>query len=80
MSGKNIDEISKQYNYERSTKVFKDDLTQIIIYEISPIREKIIEISKDNVLIDKYVKQGTEKANEYANQKILKVKKIIGVL
>ena len=80
LSGISIDEISNKYNYEKSTKAFKDDLTQVIINEISPIREKIIEISKDKELINRYVKEGTEKANEYANQKLSKVKKIIGVM
>ena len=78
ISGKEIEEISNIYR-EKSTKIFKDDLTQIVIDKISPIRKKIEENLKNYNDIEKLVKIGNEYANDIANDTLSKVKNVVGL-
>ena len=80
LSGVSIADINNKYNYEKSTKAFKDDLTQIIINEIEPIRTKQNEILKDKTYLDKILEEGNKRANQVANNTLVKVKKAVGLL
>ena len=80
MSGISVEEISKQYNYEKSTKAFKDDLTDIIIKELKPIREKFEVYKDDKELLKKIIKEGNDKAKQQASKTMEKVKKAVGLL
>ena len=80
LSGMTIEEISNKYNYEKSTKAFKDDLTQLIISAIEPIRTKQNEILKDKTYLDKILEEGNKRANQVANNTLVKVKKAVGLL
>ena len=80
LSGISVEEISKQYNYEKSTKAFKDDLTDIIIKELKPIREKFEVYKDDKELLKKIIKEGNDKAKQQASKTMEKVKKAVGLL
>jgi tryptophanyl-tRNA synthetase len=56
----------------------KKQLAEDIIAFTSPIREKIMEISADNMYLKKVVNEGTQKARESASKTIKEVKDIIG--
>ena len=78
--GKSIEAINSEY-HNKSTKIFKDDLTQILISEISPIRKNLIDYLKNNQdLLKKTIEEGNRRANDIANAKLLEVKKAIGLL
>lgn len=56
----------------------KKQLAEDIIKVISPIRERILEISKDNVYLKKVATMGAEKARESAAKTLADVRRIIG--
>lgn len=56
----------------------KKQLAEDIIKVISPIRERIIEISKDNAYLKKVATIGAEKARESASKTLADVRRIIG--
>lgn len=56
----------------------KKQLTEDITNFLSPIRERIDEIDKDEEYLRKVVKLGTEKAKESASKTIKEVREIIG--
>lgn len=56
----------------------KKQLTEDITNFLSPIRERIEEIDKDEEYLRKVVKLGTEKAKESASKTIKEVREIIG--
>jgi tryptophanyl-tRNA synthetase len=57
---------------------FKDDLSDVVVDEISPISLKIKELLEDKVFLEKIVKDGHEKANEIASKKVKEIHKIMG--
>ncbi len=57
---------------------FKDNLSDIVVDEISPISLKIKELLEDKVFLEKIVKDGHEKANEIASKKVKEIHKIMG--
>ena len=79
ISKKTVEEISNEYR-DKSTKIFKDDLTEIVVNEISPIRERQVEILKDVDYLYKILENGNKIANEVANETLIKVKKAVGLL
>ena len=72
LSGRPVEDISEQYK-NSGTKVFKDDLTEIIINEIAPIREKFLEVKNDTKLLEKIVEEGNEYAGKLAKEMMAKI-------
>ncbi len=56
----------------------KKQLAGDIIKVTSPIRERILEIEKDDAYLRKVTKEGAEKARESASKTITAVRKIVG--
>ncbi len=56
----------------------KKQLAEDINKFVSPLREKIIEIGKNDDYLRKVVNQGAEKARESASKTIEEVRRIIG--
>lgn len=67
LSGRPVEDISEQYK-NSGTKVFKDDLTEIIINEIAPIREKFLDLKNDTNLLKKIVEEGNKYAKKLAEE------------
>ena len=57
---------------------FKKKLAELIITVLSPIREKMIDLLKDQSYLHKILKDGTEKATEIATKSIKEIKNVIG--
>ena len=57
---------------------FKKKLASLIIDKISPISFEINKLLKDEMFIDKVLKDGAEKADAIASKKIENLKKIVG--
>jgi len=78
------DEVIKHYeeSYSNCTIRYGDmkkQLAEDIILFTSPIREKILEISSDNAMLQRIAKTGAEKARESASKTIKEVREIIGI-
>ncbi|MHA1540463.1 MAG: tryptophan--tRNA ligase [Alphaproteobacteria bacterium] len=59
---------------------FKKDLTEIVVYKLSPIRKKTFSLLENPAEIDVILKNGAEKANDIASKKLKEIKKIIGFI
>ena len=57
---------------------FKAVLADLVAEKISPISQEIIKLLQNKDYIDKILKEGADKANKQASQKIIQIKKIIG--
>lgn len=72
-----INECEKHFkNY--SYLDFKKEVANIVVSEISALQKKYHQILKSKI-INKILKEGAEKANKIANEKLKKIKKIIGL-
>ena len=56
----------------------KKQLAEDIIKEISPIRERILDIRLDEALLKRVTRQGAEKAKESASKTVREVREIMG--
>lgn len=56
----------------------KKQLAEDIVNTLSPIRERILEISSDQAYLDRIARLGAEKARESASKTLNEVRKIIG--
>ncbi len=79
ISKKSIQEINNEY-CEKNTKTFKDDLIQLLIKEIKPIREKYNDLIKESLYLEDILNKSNKIANEVANDTLMKVKKVIGLI
>ena len=70
---KSIDEFSGK-NFSE----FKEKLSDVIVNEINPISLRIKELLSDKVFLEKILRDGHEKANEIASEKIKKIHEIVG--
>ena len=57
---------------------FKEKLAEVVVEKISPISVEINKLQKDVSYIDKILKEGGNKANLIASNKVKEMKKIIG--
>ncbi len=72
-------EIAKRY--ENATyKEFKDAVAEIIINELSPIREKVKELMADKSKLEEIYKLGAEKAYRQSYKTLAKMQKKIGLI
>ena len=56
---------------------FKEKLAELLISEISPIRNKIMELMEDTTHIDKIIAVGCERATSIADCNLREIKKIV---
>jgi tryptophanyl-tRNA synthetase len=57
----------------------KQELFEIVNEVLTPIRERYNQLLEDKALIDKILDEGSAKAREFASEKMIKIKKAIGV-
>ena len=78
LTKKNPEELVGEYKWHDITE-FKNQLYERLNQELTPIREKTIELLHSDSL-DKEMKEGLDKARSMASQNILQIKKLIGFL
>jgi tryptophanyl-tRNA synthetase len=61
-----------------SFSVLKQDLIDQLIAVMSPIRERMTELLKEPVFLDKILEKGAEKANRIASENLKEIKEIVG--
>lgn len=79
LSGKNNDDIQKQFN-NTGFKQFKESLADLIIATISPLSKNIKEYYEDKSYLDNILSEGAARASEIADKQTKKVKHIIGMI
>ncbi len=77
ISGLTFKEIEEKYKGENYAK-FKDDLANIVVDELNPIREKANEILNNKDYLKELAKKGADKATYVSNKTINKMKRKIG--
>jgi tryptophanyl-tRNA synthetase len=65
--------------YGKNYGYFKKELSDLLVSEISPIRDNVSFILKNKNSIEKILKDGSKKANDIANKKIITVKNKLGL-
>lgn len=76
-SGKTCGEIEKIYRGKNYAE-FKNDLAELLVDKLAPIRNKYAEISKDQKKLLNLLKSGAKKAAGVANQTLSMVKEKVG--
>ncbi|ACN95518.1 MULTISPECIES: tryptophan--tRNA ligase [Wolbachia] len=77
LSNVNAEKVCEEVN-KHDMKHFKKELADLIISVISPIREKMNDLLKDQFHLHEILKKGTKKAAEIATHNIKEIKDIIG--
>ena len=73
----NLDETIAKFSGKNFSE-FKEDLSQVLVDKIIPISNEIKKLKKDNIFLDKILKDGCDKANEIASKKMRKIHEIVG--
>lgn len=73
------DVCEKYWNMERCKSTFKTDLTELIVTELSSVRENILRIQQDVGYVDSVLKTGADQAREIAEINLKEIKKKIGL-
>ncbi|KAM9954450.1 hypothetical protein ACTFIW_003992 [Dictyostelium discoideum] len=77
-SGISITDLQSEFK-DKSNAIFKEFLSNSIIKNISPIREKINYYQSNPKLVRDILLQGSEKANKIANKNLNIIKDIVGL-
>ncbi len=77
VSNVNLDETIAKFSGKNFSE-FKEDLSQVLVDKIIPISNEIKKLKKDNIFLDKILKDGCDKANEIASKKMKKIHEIVG--
>ena len=63
---------------EKNFSEFKDRLAEVLIERINPISKEINKLLKEEKYLDKILLEGSQKANQIASKKMLKIKELLG--
>ena len=74
------EEVLKDFESARGYGDLKKPVAEIVIDELTPIRNKYEELVSDTSQLDKLLKVGAEKANDLASNKLKSVKDKMGLL
>ncbi|NCC70081.1 tryptophan--tRNA ligase [bacterium] len=78
LSGMSENEIESNFS-GKNYGYFKKELSDLLISEISPIRDNALSLLKDKSNLEKILKNGSKKATDIANKKIIEVKNKLGL-
>ncbi|NBI05822.1 tryptophan--tRNA ligase [Senegalia massiliensis] len=79
LTGEKISDIENKY-IGKGYGEFKEDISEIIIDTLKPIREKYLEYMNDKAYLEKVYKEGSEKASRVARKTLRKVYKKTGFI
>ena len=60
--------------------VFKDELAELVVDSLRPIRQRFKDIREDKSYLEKVYREGAEKASYLANKTLRKVYKKVGFI
>ncbi|MGY0373106.1 tryptophan--tRNA ligase [Clostridium sp. JNZ J1-5] len=79
IKGITFEEIERRYEGQGYAQ-FKQDVAEAIVEELSPIQEKVKELTSNKEYLESIYKKGAEKANYIANKTLRKMQKKIGFI
>lgn len=79
IKGITLEEIERKYEGQGYAQ-FKQDVAEAIVEELSPIQEKVKELTSNKEYLESIYKKGAEKANYIANKTLRKMQKKIGFI
>ncbi|MGL5328293.1 MAG: tryptophan--tRNA ligase, partial [Peptostreptococcaceae bacterium] len=79
LDNKSVDEVVAMYE-GKGYGEFKDDVAEVIIATLNPIREKYLELLKDKAYLEKVYAEGAQKAERQARKTLRKVYKKVGLI
>lgn len=79
IKGITFEEIERKYEGQGYAQ-FKQDVAEAIVEELSPIQEKVKELTSNKEYLEAIYKKGAEKANYIANKTLRKMQKKIGFI
>lgn len=77
--GEKIEKVENKFRDSGSAK-FKQELADALIWKISPIRSKIIQLRKEEAYVLEILEKGKDKVREIASQNLKEIKKILGFI
>lgn len=78
-TGHSIDTIVLEYSNSGFAK-FKQDLTEVLIVTLAPIRDKYVELMSNQDYLINVLRHGAEQARIPANKTLTKIKKLFGFI
>ena len=78
VTGLSTDEVCSRCE-GKETVDLKDQLADILIEALSPIRAKILELEKDERYLDEILKNGAERARVIAEENIASISRLVGL-
>ena len=79
LDNKTVEEVVSMYE-GKGYGEFKEDLAEVIVKALNPIREKYLELLKDKAYLEKVYAMGAEKAEKQARKTLRKVYKKVGLI
>ena len=79
VSGLNHDETCERFA-GKQTVDFKEELAEVLVERLSPIREKIAQLEEDMDYVDGVLKEGSERAAAMAEENLNEIKRLVGIL
>ena len=70
---------SKYHNVERFKALFKADLTELIVSELSSIQDSIVRLQRDIGYVENVLEGGAGKARDVADLNLQEVKRLVGL-
>lgn len=79
-SGLSPQDVCEKYrNMESCKSTFKTDLTELIVTELSFVRENVLKIEQDVGYVDSVLKTGADQARDIAEVNLKEIKQMIGL-
>ena len=79
ISGLNHSETCERFE-GKQTVDFKDELAEILVERLSPIREKIAQLEENMDYVEGILREGSEKATAIAEENLNEIKRLVGIL
>ena len=73
-----VDEVCKDYVDKQSVQL-KDDLTDLLVNELTPIQKKMKQLKTDRAYVDKILSSGSARASEIARANYNEIEVVLGL-
>lgn len=79
LSNETVDSICKKYDsVERFKAIFKQDLIELVVEELRPIRNEMERIENEKKYVNDVLEKGAQKAREIGFRNLNQVKNLVG--
>ena len=79
VTGLSHDKICERFEGKQTVHL-KDELAEVLIQELCPIQEQIVQLEGNMDYVEGVIKEGTERATAMAEENLNEIKRIVGML